>query len=48
MDGRFTIFGRVTKGMDIVRAINKRPVGEFDRLTQPVVIRNVTIHATVE
>jgi cyclophilin family peptidyl-prolyl cis-trans isomerase len=48
MDGKFTIFGRVTKGMDIVRAINKRPVGEFDRPTQPVVIRAVTIQAIAE
>jgi len=48
MDGKFTIFGRVTKGMDVVRAINKRPVGEFDRPTQPVVIRTVTIQAIPE
>jgi len=43
MDGQFTIFGRVSKGLDIVRTINKRPVTEFDRLATPVVIRNVTI-----
>ena len=48
MDGRFTIFGRVTQGLDIVRTINKRPVTEFDRLQQPVVIRNVTIRTMVE
>ncbi len=30
--GTFTIFGRVTKGLDIVRTINKRAVMEFDRL----------------
>ena len=48
MDGKFTIFGRVTKGMDIVRIINKRAVTEFDRLEKPVGIRNVTIHTVVE
>lgn len=48
MDGNFTIFGKVTKGMDIVRAINKRPVGEFDRAVNPVVIRTVTIHAIAD
>ncbi len=47
MDGNFTIFGRVTKGLDVVRTINKRPVGEFDRLVQPVVIRSVSIERTV-
>jgi cyclophilin family peptidyl-prolyl cis-trans isomerase len=48
MDGKFTIFGRVTKGMDIVRAINKRPVGEFDRAVNPVVIRSVTIQTIAD
>jgi cyclophilin family peptidyl-prolyl cis-trans isomerase len=45
MDGRFTIFGKVTSGLDIVRTINKKPVAEFDRLEQPVTIRSVTIRA---
>jgi cyclophilin family peptidyl-prolyl cis-trans isomerase len=48
MDGQFTIFGRVTKGLDIVRTINKRAVTEFDRLEKPVVIRSVTIQTVVE
>lgn len=48
MDGKFTIFGRVTKGMDIVRTINKRAVTEFDRLEQPVGIRSVTIQTVVD
>ena len=43
MDGRFTLFGKVTQGLDIVRTINKRAVNEVDRLEQPVVIRSVTI-----
>jgi cyclophilin family peptidyl-prolyl cis-trans isomerase len=48
MDGEFTIFGKVVKGMDIVRTINTRAVQENDRLQQPVVIRNVTIRTLVE
>jgi cyclophilin family peptidyl-prolyl cis-trans isomerase len=45
MDQRasFTIFGKVTQGLDIVRTINKREVQETDLLRQPVLIRSVTI-----
>ena len=48
MNGRFTIFGRVTQGLDIVRTINKRGVNEFDRLDQPVLIRSVTIQSIAD
>ncbi len=48
MDGEFTVFGKVTRGLDIVRTINKREVQESDRLAQPVVIRRVTIQTMVE
>jgi len=48
MDGSFTVFGRVTKGMDVVRAINKKEVTEMDRLKQPVVIRSVTIQKVTD
>ena len=48
MDGRFTAFGKVTRGLDIVRKINKREVQETDRLQTPILIRNVTIHEVVE
>ncbi len=41
--GSFTIFGKVTQGLDIVRTINKREVQETDLLRQPVLIRSVTI-----
>jgi peptidyl-prolyl cis-trans isomerase B (cyclophilin B) len=48
MDGSFTIFGKVTQGMDIVHTINTRGVQENDRLKQPVVIRSVTIRTVLE
>jgi peptidyl-prolyl cis-trans isomerase B (cyclophilin B) len=48
MDGRFTIFGKVSQGLDIVRTINKRAVEEEDRLGQPVLIRSVTIQTVSE
>lgn len=48
MDGNFTLFGKVVKGMDIVRTINRRAVLENDRPEQPVVIRNVTIRTVAQ
>ena len=53
LDGGYTIFGKITKGLDIAHTINRRPVaheGELsDRPKDPVVIREVTIHTgTVE
>jgi cyclophilin family peptidyl-prolyl cis-trans isomerase len=45
-DGRFSVFGKVTRGLDVVRTIRSRPVVDDDykdRPQQPVVIRSVTI-----
>ena len=46
MDGTFTIFGKVTQGLDVVRTINKREVLENDRLMKPVLIKSVTIQSS--
>jgi cyclophilin family peptidyl-prolyl cis-trans isomerase len=43
MDRELTIFGKVTRGLDVIRTINRREVQENDRPTQPVLIRSVTI-----
>jgi peptidyl-prolyl cis-trans isomerase B (cyclophilin B) len=53
MDGSYTVFGRITKGLDIAHTINKRPVVEegdlSDRPREPVIVREVTVHlGTVE
>ncbi len=51
MDGAYTIFGRITRGLDVAHVINKRPVIDeypFDRPREPVVIRKVTITSTPE
>src|ERR1019366_7339470 len=48
MDGSFTLFGKVTKGMAIVRTINTRGVQENDRPARPVAIRSVTIHTALD
>jgi peptidyl-prolyl cis-trans isomerase B (cyclophilin B) len=46
MDGNFTIFGRVTDGLDVMRRIAKRPRPEGGiRPNEPAVIRKVTIQS---
>lgn len=47
MDGRFTVFGKVTRGLDVVHTINRREVHENDRLKQPVTIKNVAIRTMI-
>ena len=48
MDGSFTVFGKITKGLDVVRAINKREKADNDMLKQPVTIRSVAIQSLLE
>jgi cyclophilin family peptidyl-prolyl cis-trans isomerase len=51
LDSHFTVFGKVTDGLDVARKIFSLPVlndpdyPELDRPEKPVVIRKVTIHA---
>jgi cyclophilin family peptidyl-prolyl cis-trans isomerase len=48
MDGAYTIFGRVIRGLDVADAINRRPVLDeepFDRPKEPVLIRRVVIES---
>lgn len=47
-DGAYTIFGKVTRGLDVIRTINAREVGEEDRLKEPVAIRRVAIQVLTE
>jgi cyclophilin family peptidyl-prolyl cis-trans isomerase len=52
LDGNYTVFGKVTGGLDVVRKIHQQPVVEvedeigYSRPLKPVVIRKVTIHTT--
>jgi cyclophilin family peptidyl-prolyl cis-trans isomerase len=48
MDGRFTAFGKVSKGLDVMRTINTRAVDELDRPKEPVTIKSVTIQTIAE
>lgn len=43
LDGKFAAFGRVTKGMDVVDAINKAPVSE-EKPDKPVRITKATVN----
>lgn len=43
LDGKYTVFGEVTSGLDIVDSIQKVPTGEFDRPLQDVVILSTRI-----
>ena len=44
LDGKFAAFGRITKGMDVVDAINKAPV-MYEKPEKPVRIRKATAKA---
>jgi peptidyl-prolyl cis-trans isomerase B (cyclophilin B) len=49
MDGAYTIFGKITRGLDVAEAINRRPVVDedpFNRPREPVVIRQAVIQST--
>jgi cyclophilin family peptidyl-prolyl cis-trans isomerase len=48
MDGRYNVFGKVTRGLDVARKILSRPVTQDDptRPEEPVVIRSVSIQSS--
>ncbi|HVW86366.1 MAG TPA: peptidylprolyl isomerase, partial [Bryobacteraceae bacterium] len=43
LDGKFSAFGRVTEGMDVVQKISQTPAGENGFTNQPVRILSITI-----
>jgi cyclophilin family peptidyl-prolyl cis-trans isomerase len=43
LDGRHTVFGRVTAGMDAVDAIEALPTGAQDRPLEPPVIESIEL-----
>ena len=45
LDGKHTVFGRITQGMDVVDAIEATPTGPGDRPEQPQTIERVELSA---
>lgn len=43
LNGKYTIFGQVVEGMDVVNKISRVPTGANDRPNKPVIMRKVTI-----
>jgi cyclophilin family peptidyl-prolyl cis-trans isomerase len=55
LDGNFTVFGKVTRGLDVARTIARQPTREYEedvagslRPDKPIKIKNVTLHTSVE
>ena len=43
LNDRHSVFGKVTTGIDVVKAIGATPVGKMDKPVKPVVINRLTI-----
>jgi cyclophilin family peptidyl-prolyl cis-trans isomerase len=43
LDGKHTVFGEITSGMDAVDSIERTPTGPGDRPTEPVLIERVAL-----
>lgn len=45
LNGKYTVFGHVIDGMDVLDRLERVPTGQGDRPLQEIVLKTVTIHA---
>lgn len=45
LNGKYTIFGKVIDGFEVLDAMEKAPTGKGDKPLKPIVLGRVTIHA---
>ena len=45
LDGKYTIFGKVIEGFDVLDKFEKEPVGKQHRPLNEVALKYITIHA---
>jgi cyclophilin family peptidyl-prolyl cis-trans isomerase len=43
LDGKHTVFGEVTEGLDVVDALERVPTGDSDRPTEPIGIEKIEV-----
>ena len=45
LDGAYATFGQIIQGISVLDAMEKVPVGKKNRPMEPIIIKNITIHA---
>ncbi len=45
LDGKYTVFGRVIHGAEVLDAMERAPVGKGDRPLEDIVLKGATVHA---
>ncbi|MGK5086879.1 peptidylprolyl isomerase [Bdellovibrionota bacterium FG-2] len=43
LDGRYTVFGKITKGLEVVQSMTDAPMGLYDRPATDIVIKKLAI-----
>lgn len=43
LDGKYTVFGKITEGLDVIDKIANMPVDDRDKPVTPVIIKSITV-----